>query len=356
MKTKMISITVVVVVILAITFKLIGNKKQIEKSKKVVDRSEIPISVSVISVKYLPMDGDISLPAVLEPKDQSTVSIGTSGKLESLKIQLGTKVSEGQVLGFIDTKIKQVDLKSKELSLSKLKVDYERNKSLFEGRALNENAVIESKYNYDMKALEVAQLRQQIADANIISPISGIITEKKVMQGEYVNMGSPIATIVDVSQLKTLVYVNEKDVYNLKIQQKAIITSDIFPGKKINGEISYISPEGDENHNYKIEILVSKSGFSELKAGTYVKVNFEMKNEGSALQIPKRALADGIKNPYVYVVRNNKSVKCKLVLGRELGENIEVLNGLKEGDKVVTEGQLNLVDGSNVEVPATNNK
>lgn len=351
MKTRIITIAVILGVVAAITFTLMGNKKEIDKKNKPVDRSEIPVAVSVTEVKSLPISGDILLPAVLEPNDQSTVSIGTSGKLTTLRIDLGTRVSKGQVIGSIDTKVKAVDLKSKELAMNKLKLDYERNKELLKGNAISENAVTEAKYNYETKQLEVSQLRQQIADANIIAPISGIITDKKVLQGEYVNMGSPIATIVDVSKLKTVVYVNEHEVYKLKLKQSASITSDVFPGQKAHGEVSYISPQGDENHNYKIEVTVSKTGVAkELKAGTYVKVSFDMQAEGNVLQVPKKALAQGTKDPYVYIAEGNKAIRRKIVVGRESGENIEVLSGLSAGDKVITDGQINLVEGSNIEV------
>lgn len=349
MKTKIISIVVILVIIGAVAFKLSGNKKIINENNKAIDRSEIPVAVTVTEVKILPISGNIARPAVLEPKDQSTVALGTSGKLETLKIELGTAVSKGQIIGTVDTKVKQVDLKSKELSVSKLKSDYDRNVELLKGNAISENAVTEAKFAYETKQLEVAQLKQQIADANIIAPISGIVTEKKMLPGEYVNVGTSIATIVDVSKLKTVVYVNESEVYQLKLNQNVSITSDVFPGKKIGGTISYIAPQGDENHNYKIEVLVSKSEVPQLKAGTYVNVTFNAKSESEVLQIPKRALVEGSKNPYVYINENNKAVKRKIVVGRESGENIEVISGLNAGDKVVTDGQINLISGSNIQ-------
>jgi RND family efflux transporter MFP subunit len=348
MKTRIISISVIVVIIVAIALTLANNKKKINENNKPVDRSEIPVSVAVNVAKTAPLEGGLSLPAVLEPKDQSTISIGTQGKLESLRIELGTRVSKGQVIGAIDMKVRQVELRSKELTVAKLKLDYERNKELLKGNAINETAVIESKYNYENNQLQVAQLRQQIAEANIIAPISGIITDKKMMPGEYVNPGAAIATVVDVSQLKTVVFVNEKEVYQLKLKQTASISSDVFPGKTFKGEVIYISPQGDANHNYKIEVLVKNA--NELKAGTYVKVDFDMKTTGDVLQIPKKALVDGIKNPYVYIVAGTKAVKQKIVIGRESGENIEVLGGLKVGDNVITDGQINVINGSNVQV------
>ena len=349
MKTRIITIVILIAVIGAISFKLVANKKKIDESKKVVDRSHTAIAVTTAQVQLLPISGDLSLPAVLEPKEKATISTGTQGKIETLNIELGTRVSKGQTIGTIETKIKQLNLQSTELTINKAKTDYERNKDLLAGNAINETAVNDSKYNYENNQLQAEQLKQQITDARIISPISGIITEKKLTAGEYANLGTVIASIVDVSQLKTVVYVNEKDVYQLRLGQAASITSDIYPTKTFGGKVIYISPQGDDNHNYKVDILLSNAN-SALKAGTYVKVAFNFNRDANALQIPKKALADGMKNPFVYLVEGNKAVLRKIVLGREVGENVEIISGLQAGDQIITDGLINIVDGSNIQV------
>ena len=347
MKTRIITIAIIVVIIGAISFQLAANKKKIDESKKVVDRSQVAVYVTTTNVALLPVSGNLTLPAVLEPKEKATISTGTQGKIETLNIELGSRVNKGQVIGTIDSKVKQINLQSTELTINKAKTDYDRNKDLLAGNAINETAVTDAKYNYENNQLQAAQLKQQIADARIISPISGIVTDKKLTAGEYVNMGTVIATLVDVNQLKTVVYVNEKDVYELKLGQPATVTTDVYPGKTFNGKIIYISPQGDDNHNYKVDVLLA-NGNAALKAGTYVKVEFNLNKSANALQIPKKALGSGMKNPYVYVVEGKKAVLRKIVLGREIGENVEVLSGLNEGESIITEGIINIVDGSNV--------
>lgn len=349
MKTRIITIAIIVVIAGAISFKLVANKKKIDESKKVVDRSQVAVFVTTTPVALLPINGNLTLPAILEPKEKATISTGTQGKIETLNIELGTRVSKGQTIGTIDTKVKQINLQSTELTINKAKSDYERNKDLLAGNAINETAVTDAKYNYENNQLQAAQLKQQISDAKIIAPISGVVTDKKLTAGEYANIGTVIASLVDVSQLKTVVYVNEKDVYELKIGQAASITCDVYPTKTFSGRIIYISPQGDDNHNYKVDILLA-NGNAALKAGTYVKVEFNLNKNANALQIPKRALGDGMKNPYVFVAQGNKAVLRKVVLGREIGENIEVLSGLQEGEQVITEGIINIVDGSNIQV------
>jgi RND family efflux transporter MFP subunit len=151
--------------------------------------------------------------------------------------------------------------------------------------------------------------------------------------------------------LKAVVFVNEKEVYQLKVGQAASITSDIFPNKTFVGHVKFISPKGDENHNYRVELQLNTNA---LRAGTYVMVGFDLGRRASVLQIPKLALVEGTKNPYVYVVQDNVAKIQKITVGREVGENIEVVSGLQAGQEVVTSGQINLTNGS--KITKTNNQ
>ncbi len=270
------------------------------------------------------------------------------GKIVSLNIELGSRVSKGQNIGSIDTRVKQFDLEAKELSIKKMEKDYQRNKELFQGNAGTEVSLTDAEYNYENTKVQAEQIRRQIADGQIVSPINGIIDSKKLEVGEFTNVGTVIASVVDISQLKAIVYVSERDVYQLKNGQAATVSADVFPGKNFPGKISFISPKGDENHNYRVEVLVSNQGSQQLRAGTYVMVQFSLDRKGTVLQIPKGALVEGLKNPYVYIAANGKAESRKVILGREIGENIEVIGGLQVGEEVIISGQINLIDGSKI--------
>jgi multidrug efflux pump subunit AcrA (membrane-fusion protein) len=92
-----------------------------------------------------------------------------------------------------------------------------------------------------------------------------------------------------------------------------------------------------------------------LKAGTYINVAFDLGANFSALQIPKIALVEGTKNPYIYVLNGDRVLIRKITVGREIGENIEVLSGLKEGEEIVTIGQINLTEGTKVTISGAKN-
>lgn len=345
-KSGLIAIIILVAFAVFVTVKLIGNKKVIEKGETLVDRSHIPVAVNIEEAKMLELKEDISRPSIVEPNETAGIAASMPGKLESLNIELGTKVSKGQVIGKIDTKTLDVQKASLELAVQKMKTDYLRNKELYEGNALSETQYLDSKFGFESRQIELQQLEQQISDAYIKSPLSGIITAKNNVAGEFVNAGTPIATVVDVNLLKIFVHVNQSEVRFVSLGQEADISASIFPGKQFIGKVSYISPDADMNYNYTIEVKVSAKDYPELKPGTYVNVRFKTDTNEKVLQIHKRALVEGMKNAYVYIQNGDRANRKDIRVGRENGEYIEVLDGLKEGDKVVIDGQINILDQS----------
>ena len=157
-----------------------------------------------------------------------------------------------------------------------------------------------------------------------------------------------LGKVLDVSRLKVNVPVNESDVYKLSKGQSVKVSTDIFPGQTFSGHISYISPQGSEEHSYPVEITVDKIG--PLKAGTFVSVDFTRQSNQKALQIPRSALVESINNPYVYIIDGKVAKQRKIEVGREFGDKLEVRSGLSAGDRVVITGQLNLSDGKPVQI------
>jgi len=348
-KKRILTILAVLLVISAITLTLLKNKKTLDENKQPVNRSQIPVTVTLDTVKMIKIDGALNLPATLSAWEEANITAEIPGRIQDLNIDLGSVINKEQVIGHIDVSENQIKLAAVELAIEKLNRDYERNKVLAAGNATNASAVTDAKYDLDSKKLEAAQMRSQIEKAGITSPISGIITEKKTVTGEFVNTGSVIAAIADTRRLKARVYVPENKVFTLKPGGKAQITTATWPGQLFEGIVNYISPKGDDNHNYLVELSVSNKKGNFLKAGLYVQVVFGTVKNEHALQIPKAALAEGVKNPYVYVAVNNTAEERKLVLGRENGEYIEVISGLNEGEQVITSGLINILAGSRIE-------
>ena len=342
---KIVTIGLVIVVIATIIFLLVFNKKKLEAQKVVVDRSRVPVPVILKTAALLPVGTTTAVPATLVANEEVNIAAAASGRIEVLALELGQTTKAQQVLGHLDVKETELKLQAAELSIEKLKRDYDRNKVLASGNALDTKTLQDSKFELDSKLLEAEQLKKQISNGRIVAPIRGIIASKNKKVDEYINTGESLGTIVDIYTLKANVYVAENQVFTLRKNLRATITTSVYPNETFQGVITYISPKGDENHNYLVELSIENRSAT-LKAGMYATVSFERDTTEKALQIPKTALVNGMQNPYVYINKDNKAIETKLTLGREIGENVEVLKGLSAGTEVVISGQINLVNGS----------
>lgn len=352
MKRKFILPLIVAVTVLGFGFQLAANKKKIDEANTPVDRSGFAIPVTTLTAAPAAIPGSFSVPGELQPREQAQVMVNASGKLAYLSVDLGSRVHKGQVLGSLDVKQKQLDLAAAELTMNKLKKDNERYRDLFAGKATSEASFDDVRFNYENAKVKVDLIRQQIHDAQVISPVDGIVVKRNIEVGEYVNPGVMVLEVVDVSRLKAGVHVSEREAYRLKEGHPVSVTTDVMPGKTFKGTVSFVSPQGDASHNYHVEVAVENSGAQVLKSGTFVNVTFDPGQAGNALLLPKTALVEGLKNPFVYVVEAGRAAVRTLTLGREVGEQVEVINGLRNGDVVVLTGQLNLTAGHLVEVVA----
>lgn len=348
MKRKIIIVSSIALIGILIGFRLVANKSKIDAKNKMPDNTGVTIPVTVATVTEGSTDQQLVRTGNLIPYKQAEIMATSAGKVLGVKYELGSYVSKGATIVNVDSKLKQLSLEATELNINKLKRDTERYTKLLAGNAATEVQVTDTKYNYETALNQAEQIKQQINDATIEAPISGRVIKKNIEPGEFVNVGTSLGTILDVSRLKVQVMVGEYDVYKLKEGQHVVVRTDIYPDKKIDGIISYIAPQGDESHNYPVEIVIQNA--NQLKAGTFVSVSFSQKTSQQGLLIPRSSLVESIRNPYVYVVENNIAKQRKIEVGRELGDKIEVLTGLKAGEAVITTGQINLSEGAAVQI------
>ncbi len=274
----------------------------------------------------------------------------TQGRITYLGINLGQSIGRGRIILAVDDEIKAATLKNAEASYDKAKKDYERNKQLFEEKSISQAAFENSEYALRMAEAQHTIAKRQLADTKLVSPVSGIVAAKNVELGTVISPGTMVANIVDISRLKIKVNVPEKEVFKLKNNDKVIIETDIYPDKKLEGKIRNISPKADEAHTYLVEIAMPNSRENPLKAGMFARVYFDNIQKGSSLVIPRQALVGSIRNPRVYLVKNNTAYLKNIVIGSILQNMVQVVSGLNEGDIVVVNGQLNLKDNTKIKI------
>lgn len=350
MKKKTIFISLTVVVLLGImTWTLASNKKVID-SRKEVKTSGNSIAVSIASAEMKETKGSLELVGTTQAAKEVNIASESAGKIVQVNFKMGDFVAKGKVLAKIDDTYKRLAYENAKLNYNKCKEDVSRYQALRKGDAISDTQLRDINLAYENAVIQLENAQKQWNDTRIVAPFSGYIISQNTELGAYVNAGTVIAGIADISNLKVVLDVSESNAYELRQGQTVNITTDVHPETTYKGTIANISPKASPSHTYPVEVLISNNGNDKLKAGTYVNVNVDMGKSGKALMIPRDAIVSSVKDPSVYVVKNQVAQLIKIQTGRNHNSELEVVSGLNEGDKVVTNGQINLTNGAKVSV------
>ena len=342
MKKKTIIAVLTAVVLLGImTMTLASNKKEINKHKE-VKTTETNIAVTVASAEMKETNMDLDLVGTTQAAREVNIASESAGKIVVVNFRMGDYVNQGNVLAIIDDTHKRLAYENAKLNYNKCKDDISRYQALREGDAVSDTQLRDIKLAYENANIQLENAKKQWDDTKIIAPFSGFITSQNTELGAYVNAGTVIAGIADISELKVVFDVSETNAYELQRGQIVSVTTDVHPEASYKGTISNISPKASSSHTYPVEIMIANNGKDKLKAGTYVKVNVNMSNKEKVLMIPRDAIVSSLKDPSVYLVKNNIAQLMKIGVGRNYDSFIEVVSGLNEGDQVVTNCQINL--------------
>lgn len=352
MKKTMI-IIIAIALALLIFIRLKANHEKI--SAKENSSTDLKyVNVTATKAQSMNIEQNLSLVGSLTAYAEIEISSEIQGTVKSVDVELGQQVAENKVIATIDDRIKKLNVNSARINLDLKQKDYERYKNLFAGGTASEKELDDARVAGESAAIELERAEKELSDATIVSPSKGVITEKYIEKGTLVNIGSRIVSIVDISKLKVRLNVSEGNIYLLNTGDKAEITTSVYPGVKFNGTISFISPKGDESHNYQVEIVIPNSDVHPLKAGTFVKAEIRLPSKGNSIYIPREALQGSMSDASVYVVKGDKAVSLPITTGNSNNDFLEVTSGINEGDEVITSGFVNLEDGKTIRVVDNN--
>ena len=138
----------------------------------------------------------------------------------------------------------------------------------------------------------------------------------------------------------------------LKLGNIVTISASVFPNKSFTGKITFIASKADETLNFPIEIEVANNPNNEIKAGMYGTATFgtNATKQAEVKTIPRTAFVGSVSSNQVFVVNNDVVTLKKIVAGRIFGDKVEILDGLNDGDVVVTSGQINLNNNTKVSI------
>ncbi len=346
MNRKVKIILIGVFFLAAVVAILMYNKSRMEAEARTELTSALPVTVEKVSRRAL--SDNRLLTGVIAANNDVSVVAEAQGKVIGVFAEVGQYKTAGSVLVQVDDEMKQASFASAEVNYEKAKKDLQRFENLMKDSAVSDQQMENARLAFKAAEAQYVVARREFRDTKITTPISGIVTSRAVDIGAYVQRGTPIANVVDLSRLKVKVSVAENEIFTLRLGDTAEVTTDVYPGIVFHGKIQTISSKADDAHTYPVEVMLPNSKQHPLKVGMFGRISFQRLGQGVALVIPRIALTGSVKNPTVFVVENSKAVLRNLTLGPEVGNYLTVLNGLRERETLIVTGQNNLKDGSTV--------
>jgi RND family efflux transporter MFP subunit len=291
----------------------------------------------------------------------------TGGRLISMNVKLGDRVRRGQVLAKIEDreiveqvrqaeashKVAEATIRQRQADLNLAQTSVERSRNLFARQLLPKQTLDDSEARYlsavaslDLATAQMAQsearlqeLRINLANTNVVSPVDGYVARRNLDVGAFASNNQPVASVVDISSLRLIANVVEKDLRAVTVGDRASVDVDAFPGEKFGGRIARLSPVLDPStRTATMEVEIANRD-GRLKPGMYARVDLTVEDKDNVLVVPKIALIDSQGTRGVYQPGEDNKAKFKAVkVGIENNETAEILEGLNEGEIVVSDG------------------
>ncbi len=347
-----------VVMIILISIPLVSCKKE----KKV--EKEILINVHVQSAEKKQIQPYIETTGTLKADEEVVVSSEVDGIVKSVRVEEGYPVARGTLLAeinqidyMLEEKRANAALKQAQANLANAKAEYQRKESLYKEELITRQQFDDISTRVTLAEADLARAkasldtsREKLLRTKIYSPLNGMVKEKKVSSGNYVRNGSPLFQLIKIDQLKMTFTVSEKEIADLKTGQEVIFTVDSFPGKTFKGKVNLLYPNVEERtRTLQAEAIVPNAGRL-LKPGLFARISIYTAAIRDAVVAPLTALMYDNATISIFVVEGNVAHQRMVKTGGKYGENVEIVEGLKEKEQIVVVGQNNLSEGVKVNV------
>ena len=358
--------------------------------------------VQITSAEDKALDQLVVVTGTLAADQEVVLGFKVTGRLSELPVDLGSSVEKGQPIARLDTTDFQLRVRQAEAALQQARVRLglsieesdssveiektavarqaraemdaahsrlERAKQLFDKGLLpkadfdttnSSYKVAEAKYEDSLEEarnrqallaqrrseLEIA--RQQLADAVLYAPISGMIRQRNASVGQYLAAGTPVVTVVQMHPLRLQTAVPEREARMIRIGQPVRVTVEGAPGTH-DGRVARISPTFDEtNRTLLVETEVSNTG-RKLRPGGFSRAEIVVEEGYRALLVPTTSVVTFAGIDRVFTVNGGKVSEKRIKIGRRGDEGIEIVEGIKAGDQVVL-NPGNMTDGEEIAI------
>lgn len=337
----------------------------------------LPMTVEVAPVSHADLSEQITVVGNLIGEATVDAAPKINGRLQSVAVKLGDRVTRGQQLARIEDseiteQVKQSEaalevakatVRQREADLRFSNTNLERTQNLAERQLVSRQMLDDAESRQQAAAAQLDLARAQLAQSQarvdelkinlsetiITSPVTGFVGKRSLDPGAWVTPNTALISVVDISTVRLVANVVERDLRRVTQGMAAGVGVDAYPGERFVGRVARVAPVLDPaTRTAQIEVEIPNPQ-GRLKPGMYAKVEFTVEQHDNALVVPSNAVVDYNGQRGVFIPDEENIARFQAIkTGIEQPDLVEVAGGLKEGDRVVTTGAAALRDGDQI--------
>jgi len=323
-----------------------------------LDTTNIEVDVKLTPVKVKSMANEVfqhfvRLNATVSSKENVRLSAEGNGRVVSINVDEGDPIQKGATILRLESDFIEGQLQEAEAAYKLAKTTFERRQRLWKDSIGSEIEFLNAETNFKAAENRVKQARAQYENTFVKAPVSGTVDLITVNEGEFVGAGTPVARVVDLSNLELQTDLSEKYLKNVKVGDSVNVKIPSLGLEQKEAVIftsQYINPE---NRSFTVKVGL-KNNDAMIKPNLLAEIKLKDYENKEAFVLPSMAILKDLKGDYVYLAEAEDdgfiAHKVYVQIGRSFGEKSEIVGGLESGSKVIVAGASEVTDGQLVEI------
>ncbi|MBI5472818.1 MAG: efflux RND transporter periplasmic adaptor subunit [Ignavibacteriae bacterium] len=309
------------------------------------------ITVRVKELATQSFSETLQLSGSIKAYDDILISPEEGGVVKSWNFEKGRHVTRGATLVVLNDDVAKASYDAALAQYKSSSLTYEKQQKVFSEQAVSEWQLKTTEYGRDAAKAQSDLMLARWERTRIKSPISGILDDRYADIGEMAAPGAPIARVVNITMVKVVINVPERHAASIKPGTSISLTVQAYPGKSFAGKVSYIGATiNSDNRTFPIESVISNQGLL-LKPEMIAKVKINLSTSKDALLIDEGIVQQVDRNKLVvYVEKNGVAQERVIRLGGRTDNQVEIVSGIKAGERLIVSGYRDVIDGQNVVV------
>jgi membrane fusion protein (multidrug efflux system) len=308
------------------------------------------LPVEAATVVTEPTARELTAVGTLQSNESIVLAAEIAGRVSDIGFSEGESAPRGKVLLRLDPAVLAAERDRARASLGLSETNYKRSELLLKDNATSQRERDEAYAKWKLDEANLRLAEAQLAKATIRAPFEGVVGLRKVSPGTYLKPGDTIATLDDIDPIKVDFRIPEIYADQVKAGQPVKLTVDAVPGRAFEGKVYAIDPQVDsQGRSLLVRARVANDG-GPLRQGMFARIALELERRAEALTIPEEAIIGKDDKQLVFKVVDGKVAPTPVKLGIRSRGRVEIVEGLKSGETVITAGHMKVRPGMPVTV------